>query len=92
MRPLDLEELDRLLTCAAFSLVENADRMLFIGEVLLQLEHFMIHCSDWVLEAATELGHVEHIVNLRKVWRKFQLICHFSTPFENSEGTDIARS
>ena len=55
VRPLDLEELDRLLTCAAFSLVENADRMLFIGEVLLQLKHFMIHYSDWVLEAAAEL-------------------------------------
>ena len=54
-RPLDFEELDRLLTCAAFSLVKNADRMLFIGEVLLQFEHFMIHCSDWVLEAAAEL-------------------------------------
>ena len=55
MRPLDLEELDRLLTCAAFSLVENADRMLFIGEVLLQLKHFMIHCSDWVPKVAAEL-------------------------------------
>ena len=53
--PLDFEELDRLLTCAAFSLVENADRMLFIREVMLQLEHLMIHCSDWVLEAAAEL-------------------------------------
>ena len=55
VRPLDFEELDRLLTCAVFSLVENADRMLFIGEVLLQFEHFMIHCSDWVLEASAEL-------------------------------------
>ena len=55
IRPLDFEELDRLLTCAAFSLVKNADRMLFIGEVLLQFEHFMVHCSDWVLEAASEL-------------------------------------
>ena len=55
MRPLDLEELDRVLTCVAFSLVENKDRMLFIGEVMLQLEHFMIHCLDWVLEAAAEL-------------------------------------
>ena len=55
VRPLDFEELDRLLTCAAFSLVENADRMLLVGEVLLQLEHFMIHSSDWVLEATAEL-------------------------------------
>ena len=28
MRPLDLEELDLLLTCATFSLVENATRAL----------------------------------------------------------------
>ena len=55
VRPLDFEKLDRLLMCAAFSLVENADLMLFIGEVLLQFEHFMIHCSDWVLEATAEL-------------------------------------
>ena len=55
VRPLDFEKLDRLLTCAAFSLVENEDRMLFIGEVLLPLKHFMVHCSDWVLEAAAEL-------------------------------------
>ena len=34
VRPLDFEKLDRLLTCAAFSLVENADRMLLIGEGL----------------------------------------------------------
>ena len=55
MRPLDFEELDHLLTCVTFSLVKNVDRMLFIGEVLLQLEHFMIHYSDWVNEAAVEL-------------------------------------
>ena len=55
MRPLDFEEFDRLLMCEAFSLVKYADRMLFVGEFLLQFEHFMIHCSDWILEATAEL-------------------------------------
>ena len=75
-----------------FSLVKNAYRTLYIRKVLLQFKHIMIHCSNRILEAAAELRHMEDIVNLRKVRRKFQLISYFSTPFENSERTNIARS
>ena len=35
---------------------------------------------------------MEHIVNLRKGRRKLQLVWHFSTPFQNSEWANIARS
>src|SRR3954466_11863089 len=60
IRPLNLEELDGLVAGLTFRLVENAAPMFFIGQVLLQLNHIMFHFADRVLEASTELRHVEH--------------------------------
>ena len=92
IRPLHLKELGDLATSLTFRLVEYADQMLFIREVLLQLKHIMIHCSNRILEAATELRNMEDIVNVRKVRRQFQLISYFFTPFKNSERTNLAKS
>src|SRR3954464_9402414 len=64
IRPLDLEELDGLVAGLTLRLGENAARMFFIGQVLLQLDHIIFHSADRVLEASTELRHVEHIVDL----------------------------
>src|SRR3989337_3000009 len=47
VRPLHFQELDRLLTSSTFSFIENADRMLLIREIILQIEHLMIHCTVW---------------------------------------------
>src|SRR3954465_13311108 len=67
IRPLNLEELDGLVTGSTLRLVENADKMFLISQVLLQLNHIMFHFTDKVLEAATELRHVEDIVDLGEV-------------------------
>src|SRR3954470_7146956 len=92
IRPLDFEELGRLVAGFAFRLIKNATRMFLISQVLLQLDHIMFHFADGVLEAASELRHVEDIVNLREVWRQFQLVCHWSTPGKNTERANVARS
>src|SRR3954467_567033 len=62
IRPLNLEELDRLVAVSTFRLIKNAARMFLISQVLLQLNHMMFHFSNRVLEAATELRHVEDIM------------------------------
>src|SRR3954469_23365060 len=92
IRPLDLEELDGLVAGSTFRLIENAARMFLISQVLLQLNHIMLHFPNRVLEAASELRHVEYIVDLREVRRQFQSVCHWSTPGKNTERANIARS
>src|SRR3954467_12886881 len=92
IRPLDLEELDGLVAGLTLRLVEDAARMFFISQFLLQLDHIMLHFADRVLEASTELRHVEHIVDLGEVRRQFQTVCHGSTPGKNTERADVARS
>src|SRR3954470_1450337 len=88
IRPLDFEELGRLVAGFAFRLIKNAAWMFLISQVLLQFVHF----ADGVLEAASELRHVEYIVYLREVRRQFQTVCHWSTPGENTERANVARS
>src|SRR3954462_13869332 len=85
IRPLNFEELDGLVAGSTFRLIKNAARMFLISQVLLQLNHIMFHFAHRVLEAASELRHVEYILDLREVRRQFQSICHWSTPGKNME-------
>src|SRR3954463_11634077 len=80
IRPLNFEKLGRLVAGSTFRLIKNASRIFLISQVLLQLNHIMFHFSNRVLEAASELRHVEYIVDLREVRRQFQPVCHRSTP------------
>src|ERR1044072_7214302 len=92
IRPLNFEKLSRLVAGSAFRLIKNTAWMFLIGQVLLQLDHIMFHFADGVLEAASELRHVEDIVYLREVRRQFQTVCHWSTPGDNTERANVARS
>src|ERR1043165_5465356 len=79
IRPLNLEKLDGFVAGSTLRLIENAARMFLISQVLLQLDHIMLHFADRVLEATTELQHMEDIVDLGEVRRQFQPACHGST-------------
>src|ERR1041385_7812950 len=92
IRPLNLEKLDGLVAGLALRLIENAARMFLISQVLLQLNHIMFNFANRVLEAASELRHVEYIVDLREVRRQFQSVCHWSTSGKDTERTNVARS
>src|SRR3954470_5062052 len=92
IRPLNFEEFDGLIAGSTFRLIENAARMFSISQVLLQLDHIMLHFADRVLEATTELRHVEDIVDLGEVRRQFQTVCHGSTPGNDKERANVARS
>src|SRR4051812_46825009 len=92
IRPLNFEELDSLVASFLFRLIEDAARMFLISQVLLQLDHIMFYFADRVLEAATELRHVEDIVDLGEVRRQFQPVCHGSTPGKATERANVARS
>src|SRR4051794_30868537 len=58
IRPLYLEELDGLVAGSTLRLIENAAHMFSISQVLLQLDHIMLHLANRVLEVAAELRHV----------------------------------
>src|SRR3954466_12139251 len=92
IRPLNFEKLGRLVASLAFRLIKDTTRVFSISQVLLQLNHIMFHFADGVLEASTELRHVEYIVDLREVRRQFQSVCHWSTSGKNTERADVARS
>src|SRR4051812_21870725 len=85
IRPLNFEKLSRLVAGSVFRLIKNAARMFLISLILLQFNHIMFHFANRVLEAASELRHVENIVDLREVRRQFQTVCHWSTPGKNME-------
>src|SRR3954463_9985789 len=67
IRPLNFEKLDGLVAGSAFRLIKDTTRVFSISQVLLQLNHIMFHFADGVLEASTELRHVEHVVDLGEV-------------------------
>src|SRR3954469_18197817 len=46
IRPLNLEELDSLVASFPFRLIEDAARMFLISQILLQLNHIMLHFAD----------------------------------------------
>src|SRR4051812_32860054 len=92
IRPLSFEELYRPVAASAFRLINNTTWMFSISQVLLHLSHIMFHFADRVLEAASELRHVEYIMDLGEVRRQFQSVCHWSTPGKNTERANIARS
>src|SRR3954470_19751877 len=71
IRPLNFEEFHGLVAGSTFRLIENVARMFLISQVLLQLNHIMYHFADGVLEAASDLRHVEDIVDLGEVRRQF---------------------
>ena len=75
IRPLNFEKLGRLVAGSTLRLIKNTTRVLLISQVLLQLNHIMLHFTDSVLEAASELRHVEDIVDLGAVRRQFQSVC-----------------
>src|SRR3954470_21987160 len=92
IRPLNFEELYRVVAGSTFRLIKNADRIFPISQVLLQLDHIMFHFADGVLVAASELRHVKDIVDLREARRQFQTVCHWPTPGKNTKRDNVART
>ena len=92
MRPLHLEELDALVACATFSLIENENRMLMVGEVFLEINRLVINSTAWIFEALLELRHVKNIVHLGELFWKFQPVGKFSTSCKNLERTNVSWS
>src|SRR3954465_7161315 len=46
IRPLNFEELYRLVAGSTFRLIKNTARMFLISQVLLQLNHIMLHFAN----------------------------------------------
>ena len=70
VRPLNLEELDGLVTSFPFRFIQDANRLLAIGEIFLEIKFFMIDFTDRILEATTKLGNMEYIMHIWKVGRQ----------------------
>ena len=80
VRPLNLEELDGLITSFPFRFLKDANRSLAIGEIFLEIKFFMIDSTDRILEATTKLGDMEDVMNIWKVGWKLQPIREISSP------------
>jgi hypothetical protein len=55
IRPQDLEKLDRTVPRLPFGFVKNANWMLTIGKILLQVNRLVINCTAWIFETLLEL-------------------------------------
>jgi len=74
IRPLNLEKLGSLPSSLPFGFTKNTDRMLTVRQIRLEVEDLMINSPDRILEATTELRHVEHVMNPGKTIWQLQLI------------------
>ena len=79
VRPLDFEELDGLVAGLPFCFIQDADRMLAVSQILLDVQHLMINPTDRIFEATPELGDMEHIVHIREVGGQLELIGEISS-------------
>ena len=68
MRPLNFEKLDVLTSSDTLYLIKNANRVLSVCEVILEIKRFVVHSADGILEATPELRDVEDIMDSRKMW------------------------
>ena len=92
VRPLNLEELDGLIMSFPFRFIKDANRLLAIGEIFLEIKLFMINFTDRILEATTKLGNMEDVMNVWKVGWKLQLIGEIPSLSYYCERSNIARS
>src|SRR5664279_3018871 len=72
--PLNFQELDSFVSSSPFCFLKNANRMFAISQVFLEVNILNIDSTDRILETTTELGDMEHIVNICKVGWQLQLI------------------
>ena len=91
VRPLDLEELDGLVTSLPFHFIQDADRMLTVSQILLNVQHFMINPTNRIFEATTELRDMEHIMHIREFLWKLQLVGEITYLSQDSERTNKVR-
>ena len=63
MRPLNLEKLDVMTSSDMLCLIKDANRVLSISEVILEIKRFVVHSADGIREATPELRDVEDIMN-----------------------------
>ena len=68
MRPLNLEKLDVMTSSDTLYLIKNANRVLSVCEVILEINRFVVHSADRIREATPELRDVEDIVHSGKMW------------------------
>ena len=68
LRPLNLEKLDVMTSSDMPCFIQNANGVLSISEVILEIKRFVVHYADGIREATPELGDVEDIMYSRKMW------------------------
>ena len=54
VRPLHLEELDRVVASSTFSFIKNPNGVLFVGEVFLEVDGLVMNCTVRIFEALLE--------------------------------------
>ena len=72
MRPLNFEKLDVLTSGNTLCLIKNANRVLSVCEVILEIKCFVVHSPNRTREATPELRNMEDIMNSGKMRRYFQ--------------------
>ena len=72
VRPLHLEELDRVVASTTFSFIKNPNGVLFVWEIFLEVNGRMINCTVRIFEALLELWHVENIVHFWELYQEVQ--------------------
>src|SRR3954469_24370950 len=70
MRPPNFEELDVLTRSLALGFIKDTNRILTIGQILLEIKSLVINTTDRIFEATLELRHMKDVMHLREVCRQ----------------------
>jgi hypothetical protein len=70
--------------------LRNLRWLLYIGQVLLDLQTFHWQLLFWHIQTFLQLRHMKDIMHYEQAFWQTELIGHFSTPCENLIRTNIA--
>jgi hypothetical protein len=71
--------------------LKNLRWLLYVGQVLLDLQTFHWQLLFWHMQSLLQLRHMKDIMHCGQAFWQTELIGHFSTPCENLIRTNIAR-
>jgi hypothetical protein len=88
--PSDFAHSDSLPPGDSVCSLKNLSWLLYVGQVLLDLQTFYWQLLFWHTQTLLQLRHMKDIMHCGQAFWQTELIGHFSTPCENLIQTNIA--
>jgi hypothetical protein len=88
---IHLAHLDLLISGNSLRCIQSLDGTLLIGEIITSIHIFHADLFFRHLQTLLQLRDMEHVVHIRQLWWKLQLICHFTSLLHDLKRTNEPR-